>query len=196
MRAELKKIHEKLQVTMIYVTHDQIEAMTMGDKICVMKDGVIQQVDTPLALYEKPKNKFVAGFIGSPPMNFVNVTVERDNGDIFLSEDTFKLKLPRNLSEKVKDYVGKTAILGIRPEDMYDKLFYSGPAQEGSTITLTVDLVEPMGSEVYLHLRSAKNNFVLRADPHNTAKPNQIIEVVVNMSRVHIFDFDTEQAIV
>ncbi len=196
MRAELKKIHEKLQTTIIYVTHDQVEGMTMGDKICVMKDGIIQQIDSPMKLYDTPKNKFVAGFIGSPPMNFVNVMVEKDNNDILVDEGTFKLKLPESFKPRLEKYVGKKVILGIRPENMYDKLFYSGTVKEGSVITLTVDLIEPMGSEIYLHLSSGKNNFVLRADPHNTAKPNQIIEIVVNLDKLHLFDIDTEETII
>lgn len=196
MRAEIKKIHEKLQATIIYVTHDQVEAMTMGDKICVMKDGVIEQIDGPINLYDNPKSKFVAGFIGSPPMNFVNVILEKENGDFVVDEGTFKLRLPQSFNDKVSKYVGKKVILGIRPENMYDKLFYSGPVKDGSVMTLTVDLVEPMGSEIYLHLSSGKNNFVLRVDPHNTAKPNQIIEVVVNLEKIHFFDIDTEETIV
>ncbi len=196
MRAELKKLHEKLQTTIIYVTHDQVEAMTMGDKICVMKDGMLLQVDEPIKLYDYPKNKFVAGFIGSPPMNFVTVDIQQENDSIYANEGSFKLKLPAKYKEQLVNYIGKKMILGIRPENMYDKLFYSGPIQEGSLITLTVDLVEPMGSEIYLHLTSGKNNFVLKADPHNTAKPNQIIEVVVNLDKIHLFDIDTEETII
>ncbi len=196
MRAELKKLHEKLQATIIYVTHDQVEAMTMGDKICVMKDGVLQQVDTPISLYDNPKNKFVAGFIGSPPMNFVEVELLKTDSEIYLDEGTFKLKLLPKFYDKVSNYIGKKVILGIRPEHMCDKLFYSGPIKEGSVITLTVDLVEPMGSEMYLHLTSGKNNFVMKADPHNTAKPNQLIEVVVELEKIHLFDIVTEETIV
>ncbi len=196
MRAELKKLHERLQTTIIYVTHDQVEAMTLGDKICVMKDGVIQQVDNPLDLYENPKNKFVAGFIGSPPMNFIVVDVKQENGFIYLDEGNFKLRLPQKYEDKVLQYVNKKMILGIRPEHAYDKLFYAGEIKEGSLITLTVDFVEPLGSETYLHLSSGKNRLVIKADPHNTAKPNQIIEVVVNLDKIHLFDYETEETVI
>ena len=123
MRAEISKLHDRLQTTMIYVTHDQIEAMTMGDRICVMKDGVIQQVDAPLAIYNQPKNKFVASFIGSPPMNFLDVQVENRDGKIWLNEGKFSLKLsPRSKMQRVaKNYVGKSLTCGIRPEDILDQ---------------------------------------------------------------------------
>ncbi|MFN3550472.1 MAG: ABC transporter ATP-binding protein [Endomicrobiia bacterium] len=195
MRAELKKLHERLQTTIIYVTHDQIEAMTMGSKICVMKDGMIQQVDSPIDLYDYPKNKFVAGFIGTPPMNFVEVNVLKENGGIYFDEGNFKLRCPQNYENKLLNYIGKKLILGIRPEHIYDKLFYNNPVKEGTIATLTVDLIEPMGSETYLHLNSGKNIFVVKADPHNTAKPNQIIEVVFNTEKIHLFDPETEQRI-
>jgi multiple sugar transport system ATP-binding protein len=196
MRAELKKLHERLQTTIIYVTHDQVEAMTMGSKICVMKDGVIQQVDTPINLYDYPKNKFVAGFIGTPPMNFVEVNVIKEGEDIYLDEGSFKLKLLKNYYEKVLPYVNKKLILGVRPEHLYDKLFYNGPLKEGSVAKLMVDLIEPMGSETYLHLSSGKSVFVLKADPHNTAKVNQMIEVVFNLDKIHLFDPETEECII
>ncbi len=195
MRAELKKLHERLQTTIIYVTHDQIEAMTMGSKICVMKDGVIQQVDSPINLYDYPKNKFVAGFIGTPPMNFVEVNVVKENGGIYFDEGNFKLKCPQNYENKLLNYVDKKIILGIRAEHIYDKLFYNNPVKEGTVATLTVDLIEPMGSETYLHLNSGKNIFVVKADPHNTAKTNQVIEVVFNIDKTHLFDIETEQRI-
>ncbi|MCX7957169.1 MAG: sn-glycerol-3-phosphate ABC transporter ATP-binding protein UgpC [Endomicrobia bacterium] len=200
MRAELKKLHERLQTTIIYVTHDQVEAMTLGDKICVMKDGLIQQVDKPIELYDNPKNKFVAGFIGSPPMNFVQVDIIEENSDVYADEGSFKIKLPSNFKDQIRNYIDKKrtnkVILGIRPEHIYDKLFYSGQIKEGTLVTLTVDFIETLGSEIYLHLRSSKNEFVIKADPHNTAKPNQLIEVVVNIDKIHLFDLETEEAIV
>jgi multiple sugar transport system ATP-binding protein len=123
MRAELKKLHERLQSTMIYVTHDQTEAMTMGDKICVMKDGIIQQIAGPLELYNQPSNKFVAGFIGSPPMNFFNVDVTASGSDILLKEGTFDITVPVFIKDKIAPYVNKKLVMGVRPEDIYDKLF-------------------------------------------------------------------------
>jgi len=196
MRAELKKLHEKIQTTIIYVTHDQVEAMTMGDKICVMKDGIIQQVDEPLQLYANPQNKFVAGFIGSPPMNFIPVDVIKEKEDIWLDEGRFKVKLSDKMKDRVARYINKKLILGIRPEDIYDKLFYRIGPIEGNIVTVTVDIVEPMGSEVYLHLNTGKNILVAKVDPHNQAKANQLIEVVFNMEKIHLFDPETDEAIV
>lgn len=195
MRAELKKLHQRLQSTMIYVTHDQVEAMTMGDKICVMKDGVIQQVDNPIKLYSNPVNKFVAGFIGSPQMNFFEATViSRDNA-IWLSGGGVELKVPQGFTDKLLSYVDKKVVVGIRPEDIHDKLFYGIGPIEGNLFAATVDVIEPLGSEIYLHINTGKSTFVVKAPPHNTAKPNQIIEVAVNMDKIKVFDIGTEVAI-
>jgi len=196
MRAELKRLHERLQTTIIYVTHDQVEALTLGDKICVMKDGVIQQVDAPIKLYDEPKNKFVAGFIGSPPMNFVTVDIKKDGDEIYIYESNFVLKLPKKFYEKVEPYVGKKMVFGIRPEHMYDILSYPGEVQEGSVIKLTVDFVELLGSETYLHLSSGKNNFVVKADPHTNVRPGQLVEIIVNLDKIHLFDIETEETVV
>jgi multiple sugar transport system ATP-binding protein len=196
MRTELKKIHERLQATMIYVTHDQTEALTMGDRICVMKDGVIQQVSEPISLYDNPGNKFVAGFIGTPPMNFLDVEVVKKDEDIYLNEGMFEIKLPKQFKEKALPYAGKRVFLGVRPEDLYDKLFYSLGPKEGNNFSTTVEVVEPLGSEIYLHLGVGKNTIVAKVDSHNQAKPNQVIEVVVNMNKIHLFDMKTEASIV
>ncbi len=196
MRTELKKIHERLQSTMIYVTHDQTEAMTMGDRICVMKDGVIQQVDGPLSLYDRPGNRFVAGFIGSPPMNFFDVDVIAGQDDVFLNEGMFELKLPRQFREKVAPYGGRKLLLGIRPEDIYDKLFYTQGSKDGNNFSATVEVAEPLGSEIYLHLNTGKNTLVAKVDAHNQAKTNQVIELVLNVSRSHLFDPATGAAVI
>ncbi|MDR2192433.1 MAG: ABC transporter ATP-binding protein [Endomicrobium sp.] len=188
MRTELKKIHERLQSTMIYVTHDQTEAMTMGDKICVMKEGIIQQIDGPIDLYNNPINKFVAGFIGSPAMNFIEVEVLDKNGDIFLDEGSFDVKLPENYKEKLLNYAGQKVILGIRPENIYDKLFYNLHEKGVSSFSATVEVVEPLGSEIYLHLNTGKNELTVKVDSHNQAKTNQIIELVFSLSKSHLFD--------
>lgn len=188
MRAELKKLHERLQSTMIYVTHDQTEAMTMGDKICVMKEGIIQQVAGPIELYDNPSNKFVAGFIGSPAMNFLEVDIVDKNGEIYLNEGTFEIALPKQQKEKVIQHVGKKAVMGIRPEDIYDKLFYNLGNKEISSFSATVEVVEPLGSEIYLHLNTGKNELVAKVDSHNQAKTNQVIELVFNLSKAHLFD--------
>ncbi len=208
MRAELSKLHDRLQTTIIYVTHDQVEAMTMGDKICVMKDGVIQQIDPPLQLYNKPANRFVAGFVGSPPMNFMNVTIvdrkeaggksslwikEADNDS---RSESFQLKLAKEMETKLKPYVGRTVTLGVRPEDIYDRLFYAGEIHEGSWTKVTVEVVEPMGAEKYLYLSTGKNSIIARMEAQNSAKPQQDIDIVVNMNKIRIFDTETENAII
>jgi multiple sugar transport system ATP-binding protein len=196
MRAELKKIHDRLQATMIYVTHDQTEAMTMGDRIVVMKDGVIQQVDDPLSLYDRPRNRFVGGFIGSPPMNFIEIDVVKKGEDVFLNEGMFEVKLPKQYREEVMPLVGKRLVLGIRPEDIYDKLFYTLGPKDGNNFSATVEVVEPLGSEIYLHLNTGKNTLVAKVDAHNQAKPNQVIELVVNLNKAHLFDQESGQAVV
>lgn len=197
MRTELSKLHDRLQTTMIYVTHDQVEAMTMGDRICVMKDGIVQQIAPPLELYNHPVNQFVAGFIGSPPMNFMGVTITKgsSDSDIWLKENAegntanqFKLKLNADSLPSVKDHIGKPAVMGVRPEDIYDRLFYSGSVSDGSVLKATIEVVEPMGAEKYLYLNTGKNSFVARVEPNNTAKPHQDIDVVINMDKIHLFE--------
>jgi multiple sugar transport system ATP-binding protein len=209
MRMELSKLHDRLQTTMIYVTHDQVEAMTMGDRICVMKDGVVQQVDAPLTIYDHPANKFVAGFVGSPPMNFLEVYLTEKNGEsgkdkgIWLRENQpgssvrgMEIKLIREMENAVRPYIGKKVVLGIRPEDIYDRLFYAGGVLEGSWTKATVEVVEPMGAEKYLYLNTGKNALVARVEPHNSAKPHQDIDLVFNMEKINLFDPETEQKIV
>ncbi|MCX5781450.1 MAG: sn-glycerol-3-phosphate ABC transporter ATP-binding protein UgpC [Elusimicrobia bacterium] len=196
MRAELKKLHAKLQSTIIYVTHDQTEAMTMGTKICVMKDGAIQQISGPISLYDNPTNKFVAGFIGSPPMNFVEVEIIKKDNDIFLNEGMFQLKLPKQFHEKIVSYSGQKMILGMRPEDIYDKLFYALGPKDGNSYSATVEVVEPLGSEIFLNLNTGKNVIVAKVDSHNQAKPNQVIELVVNLNKAHLFEIESGKAII
>jgi multiple sugar transport system ATP-binding protein len=195
MRAELKKLHERLQATIIYVTHDQIEAMTLGDKIVVMKDGVIQQIGDPLTVYEHPVNKFVAGFIGSPPMNFIEVKIIKKNSDLWLDEGKFEVKLPDEMFEQVKDYINKEVILGIRPQHIYDKL-YSTKGTSENTLTATVEVVELLGDEKILHLTTGKSSFQCVVDAHNQAQEGHDIDVVFDMEKIHLFDKDTELAIV
>jgi multiple sugar transport system ATP-binding protein len=191
MRMELKKIHERLQTTMIYVTHDQTEAMTMGDRICIMKEGTIQQIGDPISLYDKPSNKFVAGFIGSPSMNFFEVEIIDRNGALFLNEGSFETAIPEKFKEAVLPYAGQKATMGIRAEDIYDRLFYSHTNKEIGNFNATVGLIEPLGSEKYLHLNTGKNELIARVDSHNQAKTNQIIELVFNLSKSHLFDTQT-----
>jgi len=195
MRAEINKLHNRLQTTMIYVTHDQTEAMTLGNRIVVMKDGFIQQIDDPIKLYDNPTNKFVASFIGSPPMNFIEGTVIRQNGKYFFDEGKFRVRIIEKMVEPLKNYEGKVLILGIRPENIYDKLFTTYSSVE-TTVTVLVDIVEPMGSEVYLYLNTGKNIFIARVGGHNKPQVSQKIDVVFDMDKVHFFDQETEKTIV
>jgi multiple sugar transport system ATP-binding protein len=195
MRTELSKLHDRLQTTMIYVTHDQVEAMTMGDRICVMKDGMIMQVDKPLEIYNKPSNKFVASFIGSPPMNFMDVQVVRRSGKYCLEEGKFTLELLPSMQKIVAPYAGKVVTLGVRPEDIFDKVYAGNLATEGRTVISTVEVVEPMGSEVLLYLNTGKNTLVARVEPQSEAKVNQEIEILFNLEKIRLFDKDTQERI-
>ena len=188
MRTELSKLHDRLQTTMIYVTHDQVEAMTMGDRICVMQDGTIKQVATPLEIYNLPADKFVASFVGSPPMNFVDVAVTRRNGRIWLDEGKFSLQLLPSMEDVAAPHVGKELILGVRPEDVYDRSYAGNVGTLGHTALSTVEVVEPIGSEVLLYLNTGRNVLVARVEPHSEAKVNQEIELVFNMEKIHLFD--------
>ena len=180
---------------MIYVTHDQVEAMTMGNRIVVMKDGIVHQVADPISLYDKPVNKFVAGFIGSPPMNFLNGKVIKDDGKFYFDEGTFKVKIVDDMITRIGPYQGKEAVFGIRPEDIYDKLFVS-EAPSDNTIKATCEVIEPMGSEAYLYLNTGKNPLIAKVGGHNKPTLNHDMDLVFDMSKVHFFDKDTENAIV
>jgi len=195
MRTELNKLHNKLQATMIYVTHDQVEAMTMGDRIAVLKEGIIYQVDDPNTLYTKPTNKFVAGFIGSPPMNFIDGKIVRQDGKHYFDEGTFKVKIVNEMVSKIKDYESKKIIFGIRSEDIYDKLFTSDAPPE-NIIKVSVEVVEPRGPEVHLYLNTGKNSFIAKVDPKGTPEVNQDLELVFDMSKAHFFDKKSGEAIV
>ncbi len=197
MRTEISKLHIKLQATMIYVTHDQIEAMTMGERIVVMKDGVIQQIADPISLYEHPANKFVAGFIGSPPMNFISGTVKKSNGKFFFDEGSFQVKVVEAAADFVSPYENKDIIMGIRPEDIYDKLFLQDASPDNS-ITATCEIMEPLGSEVYLYLisPSRKHSFIAKVGRHAKPGINQDLTLVFDMSKAHFFDKDSEKTIV
>ncbi|MFH0771025.1 MAG: sn-glycerol-3-phosphate ABC transporter ATP-binding protein UgpC [Candidatus Omnitrophota bacterium] len=195
MRTEINKLHIRLQSTMIYVTHDQVEAMTMGNRIVVMKDGLVQQVADPISLYDNPVNKFVGGFIGSPPMNFLNgVIVKQENG-FYFNEGAFKVKIVDAMIPKIVSYIGKDIIFGIRPEDIHDKLFVQEAPPE-NTISARVDVVEPMGSEVYLHMATPKHNFIARVGGHDKPEVNCDIDLVLDMGKIHFFNKDTEKSIV
>ncbi|MDD3628013.1 MAG: sn-glycerol-3-phosphate ABC transporter ATP-binding protein UgpC [bacterium] len=195
MRAEIQKLHSTLQTTMIYVTHDQVEAMTMGDRIIVMKDGIIHQVDDPIHLYNNPVNKFVAGFIGSPSMNFIRGKIEKADKDYFFKYSSMKLKLPENFNENISKYADKDVLMGIRPEDIYDKVFITQP-KEGTVFRAIVEVIEPMGNEIFLYLKIGELSIIARVSPQTNVKINQEMELVVNISKTHVFDVDTENIIV
>jgi len=195
MRTEIHKLHIRLQTTIIYVTHDQVEAMTMGDRVAVMKDGVLQQVADPITVYDCPKNKFVAGFIGSPPMNFMKGKIIKKDGRIYFDEGKIQVKLVEDMHPKLTPYIGREVILGIRSEDIYDKLFVSQAPPE-NIIKVNCEVVEPMGSEVYLYLNTGKHTFIARVGAHDRPGVNQDIDVVFDMSKVHFFDKDSEETIV
>ncbi|NQU18852.1 sn-glycerol-3-phosphate ABC transporter ATP-binding protein UgpC [bacterium] len=195
MRTEIRKLHRRLHTTMIYVTHDQTEAVTMGDRIAVMRDGVTQQVADPTTIYDKPANKFVAGFIGSPPMNFMIGKIIKTDGSLYFNEGRFRVKVVYEMLTKLEPYIDKEITFGIRSEDIYDKLFVS-QAPPDNVVTVTCEVVEPMGSEVYLHLTTGKHSFIARVGAHDRPEINQDMDLVFDMNKVHFFDQDTEKTII
>jgi len=197
MRTEINRLHTRLQATMIYVTHDQTEAMTLGNRIVVMNEGKINQIGTPSQIYNTPVNKFVAGFIGSPPMNFVTGKIVKKDSKLYFYETDgkIKVKLVDEMMSKVEKHVDKDIIFGIRSEDVYDKLFVSEAPPE-NVVTLTCEVVEPMGSEVFLHLSTGKSEIIAKVGGHDNPPINQDMGLVFDMSKVHFFDKDTELAIV
>lgn len=196
MRTEISKLHLRLQATMIYVTHDQIEAMTMGDRIVVMKDGVVQQVDAPLELYEHPVNKFVAGFIGSPPMNFMEGTLEQGANGIVFNEGTLQLRVPASYDKALKAHVGKKVFFGIRPEDIHDADTYQGDQSNRQELSAKVEVIEPMGSDTYLYLTTGKSSFIANVNPEAKAEIEEAKRLIVNMEKAHFFDAETEKNLV
>ncbi|MCL2404832.1 MAG: sn-glycerol-3-phosphate ABC transporter ATP-binding protein UgpC [Defluviitaleaceae bacterium] len=196
MRTEITKLHQKLQTTFIYVTHDQTEAMTLGTRIVVMKDGVAMQVDSPVNLYNKPQNLFVASFIGSPQMNLVEVQVEKRDNDIYLLFGESPIKLPEGKAKALVDggYIDKTVIMGIRPEDLHDEEAFLASSPD-SVIEPEVEVTELLGAEVYLYLLCAGQQLTARVNPRSTAKTNDIIKMALDVQRIHVFDKDTEQVI-
>ncbi len=201
MRTELSKLHIKLQTTFIYVTHDQTEAMTMADRIVVMKDGFIQQVDTPQHLYDKPCNMFVAGFIGSPQMNFFEVTLSEANGKMYFEfggdeyRRTYKIELPESkCTPAVKEYIGKEVMLGIRPEHLHDEEMFLSAATDG-IVKCNVDVTEMMGAETYLYFNCEGNNLTARVAARSMARPGDQIDIAMDLKYIHLFDKDTEKTL-
>lgn len=193
MRTEISKLHQRLGTTFIYVTHDQTEAMTMGTRIVVMKDGIIQQVDTPQNLYDHPCNEFVAGFIGSPQMNFINAVLGKSGSNYTLTFDKNVITVPAN-GMKLDNYVGNEVVFGIRPENVYDDPEYIAAHSEG-VVEANVDVTELMGAEIYLYLSIAGIPITARVDPTSKAKPGDKVKVALDVNKIHIFDKETEQTI-
>jgi multiple sugar transport system ATP-binding protein len=193
-RANISKLHQQLQTTFIYVTHDQVEAMTMASRIAVMNKGILQQIDTPQHLYDKPNNLFVAGFIGSPAMNFFKVTLRKSDGKLIVDGGSFKVEVPQSKIPVYSNYADKPMIFGIRPEDIKDPNFLP-PGIFAQPVETTVEVTELMGNEIFLYLSSGDQNFVARVDPRTSARMGDKIEVDFNMDNMHLFDPDTEQAI-
>jgi multiple sugar transport system ATP-binding protein len=199
MRFELNKLHQQLDATTIYVTHDQIEALTLGDRLVLMKDGIVQQIGDPRTMYNRPANTFVAGFIGSPSMNFLNGKLMTENGSLWLDIEDFRLQmLPRE--ENLDAYIDKNVIVGFRPEDIVDKE-RAGFADSGNVMTAQIDVIEPIGSEELLYVSSGKHEFVAKIPEYSVgfmekrAMVEKEIELAFNMEKLHLFDKDTEKAI-
>jgi multiple sugar transport system ATP-binding protein len=193
-RAEISKLHQRLETTFIYVTHDQTEAMTMGSRICVLKDGLMMQIDTPQNLYDKPDNVFVAGFIGSPAMNFFDATLVAQDGDLYVDGGTFRLKLTPEKAKAARPYAGKQVVAGVRPEDIYDRAFVA-PGIRAEPITAKVDVTELMGNEIFVYLLIGEKQFIARVDPRTGARVGKDLDVAFNMDNIHLFDRETSQAI-
>jgi multiple sugar transport system ATP-binding protein len=206
-RAELIKLHERVQTTTIYVTHDQVEAMTMGDRIAVMSLGVLQQLDTPQNLYDRPANKFVAGFIGSPSMNFVDTTIEQQGGALYARANGFTMRVPDNKANAMQGYIGKSVTLGVRPEHLIERSQADGTAPPDSTIHATVDVVELLGNEIFVYLTTAgqrsenegigvgSQTITARMDPDLHLQRGQQIQVTAPMERLHFFDPQSDATI-
>ena len=192
MRTEISKLHQRLGATIIYVTHDQTEAMTLGTRIVVMKDGVVQQVDTPQNLYNEPGNLFVAGFIGSPQMNFLDAVVEAQGQDAYLKVGDARIKLPAAKAKKVLDggYAGKTVIMGIRPEDLYDE--EDRVAASDAVLEAKIEVYELLGAEVFLYFTYAGANMTARVNPRTEARTGDTVKFALDVDKLHVFDKDTE----
>jgi multiple sugar transport system ATP-binding protein len=196
MRAEISKLHRRLGATIIYVTHDQVEAMTMADRIFIMHNGVLQQTGAPMEVYGQPANRFVAGFIGSPAMNFIEAKATLEGGAVFIDAAGFRVRAPEAFFPRIEPYIGRPVIFGVRPEDMslHDATMGTG---KGNTITAHADVVETLGSEIFVYLTCEDQSIVARMEvPDSPPTVGQILEVDLKMSKTHIFDMETSRAIV
>jgi multiple sugar transport system ATP-binding protein len=194
MRAEISKLHQRLQTTFIYVTHDQMEAMTMASRIAVINKGILQQLDTPQNLYDHPANLFVAGFIGTPAMNFFPGKLRKDDGKIVVDTGDFAVPIPAKKAKGLENHVGKDIIFGLRPENIHDVDFVP-PNTDSEKVAVKVDLTELMGNEIFLYMVSGKNTFVARVDPRSQLRVGQQAQVAFDMDNFHLFDAATEEAL-
>ena len=190
MRAEIGALHSRLSATMIYVTHDQVEAMTMGDKIVVMKGGIIQQIGSPLKLYNEPINRFVAGFIGSPPMNVAIAKVTEENGNILITEEGMKVTVTDERKDVLKNYVGKEVLVGIRPEDLD---FTTTPVENNMVAKVVV--IEPLGAETQLHINTGSHTFTTKNEPTIKVKVGDEVNFTPRLNKLHFFDLETERSL-
>lgn len=195
MRVEISKLHTRLESTMIYVTHDQVEAMTMGDRIVVMKDGLVQQVADPLTLYDRPANRFVAGFIGTPPMNFFDGKLVAESGDKLVFKEThFEVEMPAAWKDELGPYVNKDITFGVRPEDVGS---IQAESVEGAPrIKAKVEVMEPMGSETYVYLNTGEHSFISRVDSHRKCQVGEQMDLAIYMDKAHVFGGEGEKLIV
>jgi multiple sugar transport system ATP-binding protein len=193
-RANISKLHLQLQTTFIYVTHDQTEAMTMASRIAVMNKGVLQQIDTPQNLYDRPDNLFVAGFIGTPAMNFFNAKLTKENGRLIVDTGTFSVQVPENRNDVYAELIGKQVIFGVRPEDIHNPQF-APVGIHAQAVDAVIDITELMGNEIFVYLKSGESNFIARVDPRSRYQVNDKVQIVFNMDNMHIFDLETERAI-
>ncbi len=189
MRAELSKLHDRLQTTIVYVTHDQVEAMTMGTKIVVMKDGLIQEIGSPLEVYNNPVNLFVAGFIGSPVMNFFPSRLVMKDGKLYVDAESFQLPTSEKRVASYKPHEGREVVFGIRPNDIYDRM-HAPERVKGSYLKAVVDVIEPLGSEIHLNVTSRRHNFIAVVDVQTQVRVHQEIELAVDLDKMHLFEKD------
>jgi multiple sugar transport system ATP-binding protein len=194
MRAELSKLQHQLETTMIYVTHDQVEAMTMGDRIVIMKDGIIQQVGSPLEVYDFPENEFVAGFIGSPPMNFFKAKLTKADGAVVVDMGSFQLAIPDEYTSTYDSYMDKEVTFGMRPEDIADS-DPEDPRGKWESASAVVEVIEPLGAEIILELAKGEHSFTARVNPHSKSRLNQEVTIYFDMLKMHLFDPETEKVI-
>jgi len=193
-RANISKLHIQLQTTFIYVTHDQVEAMTMATRIAVINKGLLQQIDTPQTLYDTPANLFVAGFIGSPAMNFFPARILKDDSRLYIDANAFSVQIPEHRNNVYMPYNGKSVIFGIRPEDIHNPQF-APPEISAQPVPAKVDVTELMGNEIFVYLNSGDHNFVARVDPRSRYHFNDDVQLVFNMENMHVFDRDNELAV-